>query len=86
MLLPPVQWMIQWLLFIYGCAWSSMLQTGCLWLWCLGFLLGWLLLLHGLQGTWAPVAMAHGLSCLTEYGIFPNQGLNPCPLHWQVGS
>ena len=30
--------------------------------------------------------MAHGLSCSTACGIFPDQGLNPCPLHWQVDS
>ena len=28
--------------------------------------------------------MAHGLRCSKARGIFPNQGLNPCPLHWQV--
>ena len=28
--------------------------------------------------------MAHGLSCLAAAcGIFPDQGLNLCPLHWQ---
>ena len=26
------------------------------------------------------------LSCPTACGIFPDQGLNPCPLHWQVES
>ena len=25
----------------------------------------------------------HGLSCPTSRGIFPDQGLNPCLLHWQ---
>ena len=25
-----------------------------------------------------------GLSCSTACGIFLDQGLNPCPLHWQV--
>ena len=29
---------------------------------------------------------AHGLSCPTACGIFPNQGSNPCPLHWQADS
>ena len=32
------------------------------------------------------VAMAHGLSCLVACGIVPDQGLNPCLLHWQVDS
>ena len=30
--------------------------------------------------------MEHGLSCSTACGIFPDQGSNPCPLHWQVDS
>ena len=32
------------------------------------------------------VAVAHRLSCSAAYGIFPEQGWNPCPLHWQVDS
>ena len=28
--------------------------------------------------------MAHGLSCSVACGIFPDQGSNPCPLHWQA--
>ena len=32
------------------------------------------------------VIVAHGPSCSTACGIFPNQGLNPCPLHWQADS
>ena len=34
---------------------------------------------------WGSVVMAHRLSCPVACGIFPYQGLNPCPLHWQVG-
>ena len=30
--------------------------------------------------------MAHGLSCSMACGIFPDQGSNPSPLHWQVDS
>ena len=30
--------------------------------------------------------VAHGLSCSKACGIFPDQGLNLCPLHWQVAS
>ena len=37
-------------------------------------------------GAWASVAVAHGLSCSAACGIFPDQGWNPCPLHWQVDS
>ena len=32
------------------------------------------------------VAVAHGPSRSTACGIFPDQGLNPCPLHWQADS
>ena len=32
------------------------------------------------------VAVAHGLSCSMACGIFPDQGSNPCPLHWQADS
>ena len=32
------------------------------------------------------VVVAHGLSCSMACGIFPDQGLNPCLLHWQVDS
>ena len=32
------------------------------------------------------VIVAHGLSCSAACGIFPDQGSNPCPLHWQADS
>ena len=32
------------------------------------------------------VVVAHGLSCSVAYGIFPDHGSNPCPLHWQADS
>ena len=32
------------------------------------------------------VIVAHGPSCSAAYGIFPDRGSNPCPLHWQAGS
>ena len=32
------------------------------------------------------VVAAHGPSCSTACGIFPHQGSNPCPLHWQADS
>ena len=32
------------------------------------------------------VVVAHGPSCFTACGIFPDQGSNPCPLHWQADS
>ena len=39
----------------------------------------------GLQSA-GSVVVAHELSCSMECGIFPDQGSNPCPLHWQVDS
>ena len=32
------------------------------------------------------VVVAHRLSCSMTCGIFPNQGSNPCLLHWQMDS
>ena len=32
------------------------------------------------------VGVAHGPSCSTACGIFPDQGSNPCPPHWQADS
>ena len=32
------------------------------------------------------VFVAHGPSCSAACGIFPDQGSNPCPLHWQADS
>ena len=32
------------------------------------------------------VVAAHGPSCSTACGIFPDRGSNPCPLHWQADS
>ena len=34
----------------------------------------------------ASVVVAHGPSCSAACGMFPDQGLNPCPLHWQADS
>ena len=54
---------------------------------CAGLLLSWPLLLWSTSSRRADsVVVAHGLSCSTACGIFPDQGLNPCPLHWQMDS
>ena len=37
-------------------------------------------------GFWASLVLEHGLSCSAACGIFLDQGLNLCPLHWQVDS
>ena len=39
-----------------------------------------------LEGTQASGVVAHRLSRLMPCGIFPEQGLNPCLLPWQVDS
>ena len=37
-------------------------------------------------GVWAWAIVAQGLSCSAACEIFPDQGPNPCPLHWQADS
>ena len=32
------------------------------------------------------VVVAHGPSCSAACGVLPDQGSNPCPLHWQADS
>ena len=54
---------------------------------CAGLSLSWPLLLWGTGSRRSgSVVVAHGLSCSVACGIFPDQGLNPCPLHWQGDS
>ena len=63
------------ILFIFGCGGSSLR--------CAGFSLWWLLLLWSMGSrAWASVVVAHGLHCSTACGILPDQGSNPCLLHW----
>ena len=55
--------------------------------WCAGLSLSWPLLLRSTGSRRAgSVVVAHGLSCSAACGIFPDQGSNPCPLHWQADS
>ena len=37
-------------------------------------------------GTRASIVVVHGLSCSMSCEIFPEQGSNLCPLHWQTDS
>ena len=54
---------------------------------CMGFSSQWLLLLQSMGSRHAgSVVVAHGLSCSTACGTFPDQGSNQCPLHWQADS
>jgi len=41
---------------------------------------------HGLYSVQASVVIVHRLGCFMACAIFPNQGLNPCLLHWQAES
>ena len=55
--------------------------------WCAGLSLSWPLLLRSTGSRCAgSVVVAHGPSCSAACGIFPDQGSNPCPLHWQADS
>ena len=47
----------------------------------LGMHAGSVVVAHGLQSAGSVVVM-HRLSCSAACGIFPDQGLNLCPLHW----
>ena len=54
---------------------------------CTGLSLSWPLLSRSTGSRRAgSVVMAHGPSCSVACGIFPDQGSNPCPLHWQADS
>ena len=54
---------------------------------CAGLSLSWPLLLQSTGSRHAgSVVVAHGPSCSAACGIFPDQGSNPCPLHWQADS
>ena len=72
---------------------SSCCWWGLLFLQCMDFSLCWLLvpgaslvMKRRLYSTRASIIMMHGLSCSAACEIFLDQGLNPCPLHWQVDS
>ena len=55
--------------------------------WCAGLLISRPLLLWSTGSRHAgSVVVAHGPSCSAACGIFPDQGSNPCPLHWQAHS
>ena len=82
--------------FFFGCVGSSFLCVGFLQLWqvgghsssrCAGLSPSRPLLLRSTGSRRAGSAIvAHGPSRSAARGIFPDQGLNPCPLHWQADS
>ena len=54
---------------------------------CAGLSLSRPLLLRSTDSSRAgSVVVAHGPSCSAACGILPDQGSNPCPLHWQADS
>ena len=54
---------------------------------CAGLLQSWPLLLPSTGSRRAgSVVVAHRPSCSAACGIFPDQGSNPCLLHWQADS
>ena len=54
---------------------------------CAGLSLSWPLLLWSTGSRCAgSVVVAHGPSRSAACGILPDQGSNPCPLHWQADS
>ena len=54
---------------------------------CAGLSLSWPLPLRSTGSRRAgSVVVAHGPSCSAACEIFPDQGSNPCPLHWQADS
>ena len=54
---------------------------------CVGLSLSWALLLRSTGSRHSgSVIVAHGPSCSAACGIFPDQGSNPCPPHWQADS
>ena len=62
--------------------WASVVVAhGLQYLWCMGSAV----VARGLQST-GSVVVAHGLSWSAARGIFPDQGSNLCPLHWQADS
>ena len=68
-------------------AFSSCGKRGPLFIRCTGLSLSRPLLLRSTVSRRAgSVVVAHGLSCSAACGIFPDQGSNPCPLHWQADS
>ena len=63
---------------------SSCSEWGLFYLLCESFPLKWFLLFWSMGSRCSgSVVVARGLSCFTAHGIFPDQGLNLCPLHWQ---
>ena len=66
------------------CGFSHCSGFSCCRVWTLGCI-GSTVAAHRPQST-GSVVVAYRLSCSATCGIFPDQGSNLCPLHWQVDS
>ena len=53
---------------------------------CMGLSLSWPLLRSTGSRRAGLVVVTYGPSCSAACGILPDQGSNPCPLHWQADS
>ena len=68
-------------------AFSSCGKRGLLFIAGTGLSLSWPLFLRSTgSGRAGSVVVARGPSCSAACGIFPDQGSNLCPLHWQADS
>ena len=45
-----------------------------------------MVVVHELLIAVTSLVAAHGPRCFAAYGVFLDQGSNPCPLHWQTDS
>ena len=70
-------------LYVFGLHWLSLAECGLSLIAASG---GFSCVEAQALGVKASVVVTHGLSCPVACGVFPDQGWNPCPLHWQVDS
>ena len=90
-LIPPFWWFqtvlssgfFSFVVFIYLLVWAALGLRCSAWASrCVGFFCS----RAELQSVWPSVVAVQGLSCPAACGIFPDQELNLCPLHWQADS
>ena len=75
-------WLAYWLCWVFMAAQGLSSVGATLWLWFTSLALWWFLF------SWSTGSLfvAPRLSCSMACGIFPDQGWNLCPLHWQADS
>ena len=73
--------------FIAACGLCLVAVSGASVVWCAGFSLLWFLLLQSMGSRYPGFSSCNTWACChMGCGIFSDQGLNPCPLRWQVDS